>query len=139
ALPMVSTVCTRPVSGEYTVRDPDESPRSAPEAGCWMLDVRCWMLDVWTSPALNPEPLTSVRLQTLNPTAPQTEATAPQPLQIQRAFRLLKSHARHDLQVNHRGLDVAVPQKLLDRLQVIIRQQQVNLQRYVGRYHRQRL
>src|ERR1035441_154610 len=69
----------------------------------------------WTSPALNPQPLTSVRLQTLNPTAPQTEATAAQPLQIQRAFRLLKSHARHGLQVNHCGLDVAVPQQLLDR------------------------
>src|ERR1035441_10611237 len=66
------------------------------------LDVRCWMLDVgcsairnphsvgfghWTSPALNPQPLTSVRLQTLNPTPPQTEATAAQPLQIQGALR----------------------------------------------------
>ena len=97
--------------------------------GCWRREAKCplapgfWTLDFghWTSPALNPQPLTSVRLQTLNPTPPQTEATAAQPLQIQGALRLLKSHARHGLQVNHCGLDVAVPQQLLDRLQVIIR------------------
>ena len=46
-------------------------------------------------------------------------------IKIQRALRFLERQARHGLQVNHRGLDVAVAQQLLDRLQVIIRQQQV--------------
>ena len=99
-----------------------------------MLDVGCSAIRNPQSAIRNPhsEPLISVRLQTLNPTPPQTEATAAQPLQIQRAFRLLKSHPRHGLQVNHRGLDIAVAQQLVNRLQVIIRQQQVTFRRRIA-------
>ncbi len=67
---------------------------------------------LWT---LDSRPSRSPQLSTLNP----------QPLEIQRAFRLLKCHARHGLQVTHRGFDVAVPQQLLNRLEVVVSQQQV--------------
>ena len=40
-------------------------------------------------------------------------------IEIQRALRLLEGHAWHGLQINHRGLDVAVAQQVLDRLQAM--------------------
>ena len=44
---------------------------------------------------------------------------------IERAFGLFQGHAWNGLQVDHCGFDVAVPEQSLDRLEVVVGEQQM--------------